>query len=108
MHEKYLRNQLKKIKKKWPSNLRPILQDNGSIRIVRSFDAESLLSFGIKTAQDLQCHQSILEKNIVTQDSEKVIQEFIGLLKTTFNSGLSPQITIPLLEEFFPGIYEEL
>lgn len=108
MQRKQFRNQLKQIKKKWPSNIRPVLLPTGDIRIVRSFTHEDLLAYGIKSVKDLQGMQNTLEENIVAQDAEKVVQEFIELLKTTLNSGLSPHITIPLLEEFFPGIHDEI
>lgn len=108
MTAKELKKQLRKLKKKWPQNLRPVFLPNGDIRIIRSMDAETLRSMGIKTVQDLRDQQKIFENNIVTSQEHNVVQEFIELVGTNARSELSPIIAFPMFEEFFPGILDDI
>lgn len=108
MTGKELKKQLRKLKKKWPQNLRPVFLPNGDIRIIRSMDAEALQLMGIKTFQDLRDQQKILENNIVTSQEHSVVEEFINLARANARSELSPIISFPMFEEFFPGILDDI
>jgi hypothetical protein len=107
MSEKYLRRKLKKIKKKWPSKLRPLFMPGGEIRFVRSFSADTLLSHGIKNVEDLTDKMKVLESSLVTPKENEIVEEFVALVNLITDS-LPVCVAFSIFEEFFPGIFDEL
>lgn len=103
--EKYYRNQLKKIKKQWPSHIRPYLLPNGQLRLVKSHDGEALHQLGIVTAEDIFNHQ-FTGKEVLSSEEEKLAKRLAALISEMQSA--SPETFQQILTDYFPNILERL
>ena len=108
MNEKQIKKQLKKIRKNWPDYLKPELLPNGQLRVIRSLYRDDLESLGISNIGDLIKKKFPLEESTcLTQQgsevSQKLVELWVKIAKET-----DPEISAPLLENYFPGIFDEV
>ncbi len=106
-NEKYLHNQLKKVKKKWPVNLKPYLLPTGQLQVVESCDQETLQAKGISSLEDLMNNQHKLTPPQPSNNNDKAVKKLMALIEE-MSSFESPEKSIPILQEYFPDILERL